>query len=49
MQVTELNLVDFDPTRNGTKYNLYDSGLIYMYNFDEVKIADSTDEFSNTQ
>ena len=36
LAITELNVWDFDRWRNCTNYNLYDSGLILMYNFDNI-------------
>ena len=33
---TELNLNQFIRTRSGTSYPIYDSGLVAMYNFDNI-------------
>jgi hypothetical protein len=34
--IIESNIWDFDWSRNGMNYNLYDSGLVLMYNFDNI-------------
>jgi hypothetical protein len=36
MEITELNLGQFIRSRNGTDYSVYDSGLVLMYNFDNI-------------
>lgn len=34
--ITELNLSQFTRNRNGSGYALYDSGLVFMMNFDNI-------------
>jgi hypothetical protein len=36
IDITELNLSQFIRNRSGANYSLYDSGLVAMYNFDNI-------------
>jgi len=39
IDITELNLGQFIRNRNTGDYSLYDSGLVLMYNFDDIPAA----------
>ena len=41
-EISELNLGQFTRNRNGTQYPVYDSGLVLMYNLDNITALDES-------